>query len=118
MAIVLPLESDFAVPDGEYPIVGKGNSVGVAAEIFESLLRAAERRFGMDHPFVGLLGTQQCGERKGVLERFDLTGEKQLTLIEGVFQSIQKEPSEEARQDFHRKKEAGAARDPALVVRR
>ena len=92
--------------------------MGVTAEVFEGPLRASKRRFGIDHPFVGFLRHQSFGKGKGVLERLDLAGETQLALVESVFQRIQKEPPEQARQHFYRQEEAGAACDPALVVRR
>src|SRR6202012_2766285 len=118
MTVILPLEGDFVVPDGEKPLVGKGDPVGVPAEIFESPLRASKGWFGIDHPFAAFLSRQALGKGKGILERDDLATEKQLALIERVFQRIQKEPSEETGQHFYRQEEAGAACKPAFMVRR
>jgi hypothetical protein len=118
VTIVLPLEGNFVVFDGEKPPVGKSDPMGVAAKVFESLLRAPKGRLGIDHPFAGFLRHQALGKGNSVLERLNLARKKQLPLIERVFPCVQKESPEQARQDFHRKKEAGAACDPAFVVRR
>src|ERR1700743_2768990 len=72
MAVILPLEGDLIVSDGEKPFVGKGDPVGVAAEVFEAPLRAPKGWFGVDHPFAAFLSRQALGKGKGILERDDL----------------------------------------------
>ena len=49
-AVVLPAEGHLAVADIHDAVIGKGDSVGVAAQICEHLLRAAKRLFGIDYP--------------------------------------------------------------------
>ena len=49
-AIVLPAETDSAVFESYEAAVGDGDPMGIAGEIGEHLLGAAERRFGKDHP--------------------------------------------------------------------
>jgi hypothetical protein len=48
--VVLVAESDLAVVEGEKPLVGDGDTVGVAGEVLEHLLRPAEGGLGVDHP--------------------------------------------------------------------
>lgn len=43
-------KGDFAVIDGEDPIVGYGDPVGVATEIFKYLFRAGNGAFCIDNP--------------------------------------------------------------------
>jgi len=62
MAIVLPMEGDLILVHSDEPLIGNGHAMGVAAEIGQRLSRAAERRFGIDHPF-------------GLAQRFQVGGE-------------------------------------------
>ena len=43
-AIILPAESDTAILAGKEPAVGDGNAMGIAAQIFQDLLRPCEGR--------------------------------------------------------------------------
>jgi hypothetical protein len=52
--IVLPVESDMAVIDIQKTVVGYGDTVSVASDVVEDVLRAGEWRLGIDDPF-GLL---------------------------------------------------------------
>lgn len=49
-AIILVAEGDAGWPDGEQPLVGDGDAVGVAREIGEHRLGAGEGWLGVDHP--------------------------------------------------------------------
>ncbi len=48
--LVLPLESDLAVFVGEQPLVGYGDAMRVAAQVFDGLLRTAKRGLGVYNP--------------------------------------------------------------------
>src|SRR5215469_6130851 len=50
-AIILPAEGDAALGMAEDPIVGQGQSVGVAGEILNGGCRSSERFFRVDDPF-------------------------------------------------------------------
>jgi hypothetical protein len=50
LPVVLPEETDGIVCHGDEAAVGDGDAMGVAAEIGQHLLGAAEGRFGVDHP--------------------------------------------------------------------
>ena len=47
---VAPTKGNFLVGQGTEPMVGKGNAMGVAAQILEHILGATEGWFGVDHP--------------------------------------------------------------------
>ncbi len=49
--IVFIPEGDLIVVDIEQALVGEGYALGIAAQVLEYLLRTAERRLGIDHPF-------------------------------------------------------------------
>ena len=59
--VVFITKSDLIVVDVEQALIGEGYTVGIAAQVFEYLLRAAERRLSMDHPFT-------FGERSEIVE--------------------------------------------------
>ena len=48
--VVLPLEGDPLVVEGDEAAVGDGNAMRVAREIAQDFLRPPERRLGVDHP--------------------------------------------------------------------
>ena len=50
VAVVFPAKGDAVVIDPGQPGVGDGDAVGIAGEIFEYVLRPAERRLGIDYP--------------------------------------------------------------------
>ena len=50
MAIILPTEADLGVVERGESAVGDGDAMGVATEIGEHLLGAAEWRLGIDYP--------------------------------------------------------------------
>ncbi len=49
-AVVLPLEGDLLVVEGDETAVGDGDAVGVAGEIGEHGLGSGEGTLGVDHP--------------------------------------------------------------------
>ena len=49
--VVPPVEAHLAILEGDEPRVGDGDAVRVAGEIFQNLLRSAEGRLGINHPF-------------------------------------------------------------------
>jgi len=50
MAIAFPAKGDFIVVDFDEAAFGNGDAVGVAPEIGQNLLWAAERRLGINDP--------------------------------------------------------------------
>jgi hypothetical protein len=46
VAVVLPLESDLAIAHRQEPLVGNGDPVRIAADVFQRLLGASEGRLG------------------------------------------------------------------------
>ena len=52
MSIVSPAEGDAIVLEGYEPMVGDGDSMGVAGQVVENVFRAAEGWLGVDHPIL------------------------------------------------------------------
>ncbi len=48
--VILPAEADLAVVHGQQPVVGDGDTVGVASDIVEDLGWPGKRPLRVDHP--------------------------------------------------------------------
>ncbi len=90
----------------------------VAAEIFEHLLRAAEGRLRVHHPFGPAQWGQKGGERRAVPQIFKIAEEVEFAVFESLLERFQEQPSKQAGQDAHGKEESRQAGDPALVIGR
>jgi len=95
-SIVFPLKRDLAIFHSQQALVGNGDAMGVAAEIFQHLLRTAEGRLGIDHPFSLLQWRQMPGESLGLLKRFEIAEELKLALVESFLKLFQKQTAEQA----------------------
>ena len=62
MGIILPAEGDLVVLEGDEAMVGDGDAMGVAAEIAEDVMGAAEGWFGIDDPWLTEQGAQESAE--------------------------------------------------------
>src|ERR1700693_2598239 len=90
-SIVFIPEGDLIVVDVEQALVGEGNAVSIAAQVFEYLLRAAERRLGVDYPFTFAKRREIVEEVLAIRQRLEISKELQLILIESGFQRFQKQ---------------------------
>ena len=116
--VVLPAEGHLAVGQGKQALIGDGHTVRVAAEVFEDLLGAAQRRFGIDDPFGGAQGFQIGREGSWLLERLECGEEVEFPVVEGAVEGFQKQAPEQAAEDSNGEEEPRAAGDPAVAVRR
>src|SRR6516165_4672257 len=92
--------------------------MGVAAEIGEHLLWAAEGRFGVDDPFDLAQAIEVTGEGSGFGEAGKLTEEAEFAGLEGGPQFVEEQTAEKAGEHADRQKEARTTGDPALAVER
>jgi hypothetical protein len=51
VAVILPLEGDPVVFEGQQTAVGDGHTMGVAAEVLQHVWRTTKGGLGVDHPF-------------------------------------------------------------------
>ena len=56
--IVLPPKRDGVVGDGDEPVIGDGDAVGVAREVVQHVGRAAKGRLRVDHPRLAIEGSE------------------------------------------------------------
>ena len=69
VGIVFPAESDLAIGEVNYPVVGDGDTMSVAGQIVDDMFRSSEWPFGVDDPVLAEQWPQKsmegllCGER-------------------------------------------------------
>src|SRR6202051_4642357 len=92
--------------------------MGIAAEIGQHLLGAAERGLGVDYPVDAAELAEMTFEGLRFGKISELTEELQLAGAEAVLQFPQEQSAEQPREHAHRQEEAGATSDPAGAVER
>jgi hypothetical protein len=118
LPIVLPSEADLAVVEPEQTAVGDGDTVGIAGEIAEHLLRPGERGLRVDDPIDPGQGVEPCCKGGRIGQGCECAGEAELTIGEGAAHLPQEQFAEAAGEHAHGQKEAGRTADSARLVRR
>jgi hypothetical protein len=62
VSIILPAEGDLVVLERHQAVVGDGHAMGVACEITQHMMGAAERWLGIDDPSLTKQGAQEGTE--------------------------------------------------------
>ena len=81
-AIVLPLEGDILLIEGDQAAVGDGNAVGIARQIGQHRLGATERPLGVDDPF-GLAQRREISREGLRLDEMAVVAEEAVMLALG-----------------------------------
>jgi len=81
---VSPAEGNLATFQRDETMVGDGDTMRVAAQVTENVLRAAEGRFAVDHPVLVKQLPQERGENSGLGEKFEIAVEAELAVGEGT----------------------------------
>src|SRR5260370_21572456 len=92
--------------------------MGVAAEIREYLLRAAEGWLGIDYPLDPPQVAEASGEGGGSRERCKLAEEAEFASRKGGMQLVEEQAAEQPREGAHRQEEPRATGDPSCPVKR
>lgn len=116
LGVVLVAEADFAVVDAEQSLVGDGDPVGIAGEVFEDLPRSTERRLSINDPVFVTQGFEQSLPGFGMLEVAKSTVELKLFVLEGVVQVSEKLSSKQPTENADREKEPVSTAHPALAI--
>jgi len=99
MGIVLPAEGDLVMLESQQTVVGDGHAMGVAGEITQHMVGAAERWLGINHPVLTEQGTQEGTECFFLLERLERTGERKLAHVKSALQTGDELTAEDATED-------------------
>ena len=84
---VSPAEGDLAIRQGNEAMVGDGDTVRVAAEVVDNMLRSPEGRFAVDDPIVVEQLPEKGGESFRLGEKLEVAVEAELALGEGALKS-------------------------------
>ena len=97
-------------------VVGDGHPMSVAGEITQHMMRAAERRLGIDDPVLTEQGAQEGTECFLILERPERTGESELAHLKSSLQAGDELTAEDATEYADGQEEGIAGMDPAGVI--
>jgi len=114
--VVLVAEEDVLVLSAHEPLVGDGDAVGVAAEIFDHLFGPGERRLDVDDPVLEAGPVEQVVEAGRVLELADLVREIDLGAAIGLLESVEEALLEGRREHLEGDEVVGVGADPTVVV--
>src|SRR5438105_5190822 len=97
MLVVFVLKRDLAVFERDQSVIGDRDSMGIAAQIREHLLGAAEGRLSVDHP-LGLAKRFQVGSEAGrVAQRLQFGEELEPALVESLLERLEEQAAKQAR---------------------
>lgn len=117
VAVIPPSKGNLFLSYVHDSMIGNGDAVSIATQIFKYLLRAAEGSLGVDDP-IGFPVLVQPGYEGGtVAQIFEIAEKVEPSGIERSFKGCQKRSSEIARQNAHRKKEGFARLHPATGIK-
>ena len=113
---VAPAESHASVGQRYEPVIGDGHAVGVAAEIMQRMLGAAEGRLGINDPVVAIQRANPGRKRPGLREWGECAMEAELARCMQLAQARDKLAAEDTAEHFHTQEETVLASDPAAVI--
>ena len=114
--IVPPTKRDVATIEGNETVVGDGDTVSVAPEVADHLLRAAEGGLGIDNPVLAKQRPEKRREALGLFQMLDRSGASQLFLPMSAPQSFDKLPPENLAERLNGQEERIKRMDPSLFV--
>ena len=117
-SVIFPAEGHFAILKADQPVIRDGNAVGIAAQVAQHLVRAAEGWLGVDHPFDSAAGLHQTCKGVGIVQFLKRTVEVELSRGTRLLQAAEEYPSEKATEYAHGKEEFRATANPAATVHR
>jgi hypothetical protein len=100
--VVLVAEHDLVLFHGLEPVVGDGDPMGVASQVFEDRIGPTEGRLGIDDPLDMPSLSQQPTEGRGSAEGLQGALEAEASVLEGFGEQGQELASEESAQHSDR----------------
>jgi hypothetical protein len=118
VGVVFPAKRYVVVVDAKQAVVGNGDSMRVTCQILQDMFRTAERRLGVNDPWLPADGIEKGCEFLFVGERRAVSKENQLMSAECLLQTVRELAPKNAAEHFDRQKETGSRADPASVIGR
>ena len=112
-SIVLPLEGDGLIVGTDKSSIADSNPVGIAGEVSEHRLGSGKRFLSINRPF-GFEEGLEIGVEDGLVgESLVVVEELETAVSMGFFEPLEKQASEQTRENAHRQEEVGSARNPS-----
>src|SRR5882672_3111564 len=116
--VVLVAEGDLAMLQSHETMVGDGDTVRIACQIFQDVLGLAERFFGVDDPVLVAYVSEELAPRLELGELATATQQGQVALSVEGRQSCKVQPPKTPREDADGQEEMGTTRHPAGAMSR
>jgi hypothetical protein len=99
-------------------MVGDGYAMGVAAEVLQHILGAAEGWFAVDDPVLAKQWPEPGGEDLGLSEQRQIAGQMKLVVLKSRSEAGDELAAKQAPEHRDREKESGTGSNPAGVIER
>jgi hypothetical protein len=116
LSVVLPTKGDPAFVQRDQTLVGDSDAVGVASEVLENLMGAAEGRFGIDDPVFGAGDFPPASPGGSTGQGLELAMEGEFSLVEGLLEIAEELASKQTAQGTDGEEETGTSGDPSSTV--
>lgn len=116
VATIAKGKGDVAVFDVKNAVVGNGDAVGIAAEVVENFFRPAERRLGVDDPWLLTKPSNQVVESGLGLESSGLARENELAGGFGLAEEVDILAAEYGGESSDGEEEILRGRNPAVAI--
>lgn len=73
VGVILPAERHVAIGEVDKPVIGDGDTMGVAGQVMKNVLRTAEWRFGIHDPILTEKRTKEGAECRFLRKRLKTT---------------------------------------------
>ena len=114
---VPPAEGDVAIFEGDEPVVGDGDAMGVSAEIAQGVLRSAEGALGVDDPVVTEEGSQPRTKGRWFGQVQQSAMKLEIASMKCGLQAGDELAAEDTAEHVDGEEEAAGRTDPAAMVR-
>ena len=118
MRIIFPAERNVAIGNMRDAVVGDSDTVGVAGQVLQNVLRSAKGSLGVNHPILTEQGAQESMERCCLTAVFQAAREQQLAVLKGIPQAGHELAAKDAAQYLDRQEESVARVNPTPAIRR
>jgi hypothetical protein len=104
VVVVSGKESDHASVEFNEAMVGDGNPVSIETQVFDYLLGASKRRFGVDHPFLTIQLPDETLKGMDLVKVLNVCTESEFVCEKGIFEIREELASEDLGKGPHRDK--------------
>ena len=112
LCVVFPMKTNLSVLQGQDPLIGDSDSMGVAGQVFEDLLGASEWFFGVDNPLFAPQSSYPTVPTLFFGEILEIAKEGDFSAVIGLLEVAEELTPENTTQNSNGEEEVLSARDP------